>query len=128
MCSAGESSQSCILTLYEILVHVIFQYHFLNILIYLLSLLGPHLWHMEVPRLGVESELQLPAYATATPDPDPSCVFDLHHSSQQRRILNPLSEARNQTRNHMVPSRIRFCCAMVGTPEHHFFKSNSQTH
>ena len=21
--------------------------------------LGPHLWHMEVPRLGVESELQL---------------------------------------------------------------------
>ena len=26
--------------------------------------LGP--WHMEVPRLGEESELQLPAYATAT--------------------------------------------------------------
>ena len=25
-----------------------------------------HLWHMEVPRLGVESELQLPAYTTAT--------------------------------------------------------------
>ena len=23
--------------------------------------LGPHLWHLEVPRLGVESELQLPA-------------------------------------------------------------------
>ena len=23
---------------------------------------GPHLWHMEGPRLGVESELQLPAY------------------------------------------------------------------
>ena len=29
-------------------------------------LLGPHPRHMEVPRLGVESELQLPAYATAT--------------------------------------------------------------
>ena len=28
--------------------------------------LGQHLWHMEVPRLGVESELQLLAYATAT--------------------------------------------------------------
>ena len=27
--------------------------------------LGPHLQHMEVPRLGVESELQLPAYTTA---------------------------------------------------------------
>ena len=28
--------------------------------------LGPHLQHMEVSRLGVESELQLPAYTTAT--------------------------------------------------------------
>ena len=36
--------------------------------------LGLHLWHMEVPRLGVESELGLPAYttATATPDPQPT--------------------------------------------------------
>ena len=32
----------------------------------LLCFLGPHLWHMEVPRLGTEMELQLPAYATAT--------------------------------------------------------------
>ena len=52
---------------------------------------------MEVPRLGVESELQLPAYDTATAMRDPSHVFDLHHSSWQRRILNPLSEARDQT-------------------------------
>ena len=28
-------------------------------------ILGPHLQHMEVPRLGVKSELQMPAYATA---------------------------------------------------------------
>ena len=27
--------------------------------------LGPHLWHTEVPRIGVKSELQLPAYTTA---------------------------------------------------------------
>ena len=27
---------------------------------------GPHTRHMEVPRLGVEKELQLPAYTTAT--------------------------------------------------------------
>uniref|UniRef100_A0A8D1I8Y3 Uncharacterized protein n=1 Tax=Sus scrofa TaxID=9823 RepID=A0A8D1I8Y3_PIG len=52
-------------------------------------------WHMEVPRLGVELELQLPAYATATAMPDPSCVWDLHYSSQQHRILNPLSRARD---------------------------------
>ena len=31
--------------------------------------LGPHLLHMEAPRLGVELELQLPAYATATVTP-----------------------------------------------------------
>ena len=36
---------------------------------------------LEVPRLGVKSELQLPAYATATAMQDPSCVFDLHHNS-----------------------------------------------
>ena len=33
--------------------------------------LGPFLWHMEVPNLGVESELQLPAYTTATATPEP---------------------------------------------------------
>ena len=49
--------------------------------------LGPHPRHMEVPRLGVESELQLSAYTTATATRDPSCVFDLHHSSWQRRSL-----------------------------------------
>ena len=37
---------------------------------------------MEVPRLGVQSELQLPAYTTATATPGPSRVCDLHHSSQ----------------------------------------------
>ena len=43
----------------------------------------------------VESELQLLAYATATQDP--SCTYDLPHSSQQRWLLNPLSEARDRT-------------------------------
>ena len=47
---------------------------------------------MEVPRLRVEWELQLPAYTTATATEDPSCICDLHPSSWQRRILNPLSE------------------------------------
>ena len=45
------------------------------------------------------------AYARATAKPDPS--RDLHHSSRQHRILNPLHEARDQTRNLTVPSRIR---------------------
>ena len=48
---------------------------------------------------GVKSELQLPAYitATATATPDLSHVCDLRHSLQQRQILNPLSEARDGT-------------------------------
>ena len=44
----------------------------------------------QVPRLRVELELQLLAYTTATWDP--SGVRDLHHSSRQCRILNPLRE------------------------------------
>ena len=55
--------------------------------------LGLYLWHMEIPRLGVELELQLLAYTTAMAMPDPSHVCDLHHSSWQHQILNPLSEA-----------------------------------
>ena len=79
--------------------------------------LGLHLWHMEVPRIGVQSELQLPAYVTATATQDPSCVCDLHHSSQQCGIPNPLSEARDQTHHLMVPSWIHFCCATTETPK-----------
>ena len=75
---------------------------------------------MEVPRLGVELELLLPAYARAT-TPDPSCVFDLHHSSWQRQIVNPLSEARDRTCNLIVPSWIRFHCTMKGTPKEVIF-------
>ena len=58
--------------------------------------LGLYPWHVEVPRLGVELELQLPAYAMATAMPGPSCVCDLHHSLRQCRTLS-LSKARNQT-------------------------------
>ena len=66
--------------------------------IYLFCFLRLHLRHMEVPRLGVELELQLPAYITATATMDPSWVCDLHRSSWQPWILNPLSKARDQTR------------------------------
>ena len=61
---------------------------------------------MEVPRLGVEPELQLPATATATPDP--SHVCDPHHSSWQHSIFNPLIEARDRTCVLMDASQIRF--------------------
>ena len=57
---------------------------------------------MEVPQSRVESELQLPAYTTATATSDLNLVFDLYHSSQQCRILNPLSEARDRTCGMLV--------------------------
>ena len=52
---------------------------------------------MEVPRLGVEPELQLLAYTTDTATWDPSHTCDLCHSLWQCQILNPLSEGRDQT-------------------------------
>ena len=48
--------------------------------------------------------------------PDASNIYDLHHSSWQHGILNPLSEARDQTCVLMVTSQIRFCWATMGTP------------
>ena len=59
---------------------------------------------MEVPRLGVKSELQLPAYttATATAMQNLSHICDLNHSSGQHWVLNPLSEASDQTHILMV--------------------------
>ena len=73
--------------------------------------LGLHPQHVEFLRLGVKLELQLWAYTTATAMQYLSCVFDLHHSSWQRQIPNPLSQARDQTRSLMGPSLIHFRCA-----------------
>ena len=52
--------------------------------------IGLHLWHMEATRLGVQSELQLPAYTTA-----------------YSNAGNPLSEARDQAPILMDASQIR---------------------
>ena len=76
--------------------------HFSDRFIYLFKFLffgflGPHLWYMEVLRLGVKPELQLPAYTTAMATRDLSHIYDLHHSSQQCQILNPLIQVRDQT-------------------------------
>ena len=63
---------------------------------------------MDVPRLAVELELLLLAYTTATATRDLSCICSLHHSSLQRQILNPLSEARDGTCLLMDASQVRF--------------------
>ena len=72
---------------------------------------------MEVPRLEIESELQLLAYITAIAMQDLSCICDLHHNSQQCWIPDPLSKARDPTHILMDTSQIRFRCATMGTPE-----------
>ena len=76
---------------------------------------------MEVPGLGIKLELELLAYTTATATRDLSCLCNLHHSSWQRWILNPLSQARDQTPNLMVPIWICFHCTRTGTPSSSFF-------
>ena len=60
---------------------------------------------------GSQATGQIEAVATGhartTATQDPSCICNLHHSSWQRRILNPLSKGRDRTRNLMVPIQIR---------------------
>ena len=76
--------------------------------------LGPHQWPIEAPRLGVELELQLPAYTMATARRNQSCICYLcylQHSSMQCQICYPLSEARDQIHVLMTTSYICFCCA-----------------
>ena len=79
-----------------------------NIFLFFFSFvfLGPYPRHMEVPRLGVQSELQLPVYTRAIATQDPNRICGLHHSSWQCQILNPLIEATGQTQNLMVPSQV----------------------
>ena len=50
---------------------------------------------MEVPKLGVKSELQV--LATATPDPNHVCIYTTVHVVIFYWIFNTLSEARDQT-------------------------------
>ena len=61
---------------------------------------------MEVPRIGVQLELQLWAYTTDTATLHLSHMCNLHHSSRQHQILNPLSQARDQTYVLMDSSQV----------------------
>ena len=81
----------------------------------LFCFLGVWVWHMKVPRLGVESELQLPSYNAATAMLEPSHVCNLHHSSCQCWILNPLNGAKNWTHVIMDTSQVHFYWTTIGT-------------
>ena len=86
-------------------IYVYVSHHLLCVCV---SFLGPHLWHMEIPRLGVESELQLLAYITAKAMQDLSDVCNLCHSSWLHWIFNPPREARDQTCIIMDTSQVPY--------------------
>ena len=71
---------------------------------------------MEVPGLGVESEPQLPAYTIAITMPDPSHDWPTLQLVAER-ILNPWSEASDQTCILLDTSWVHYQWATVGTPE-----------
>ena len=71
------------------------------------SFLGSYLEHMEVPRLGVKSELQLLAYTTAIATWDLRHICNLCHSFQQHQILNPRSMARDRISPLMDTNGVR---------------------
>ena len=61
---------------------------------------------MQVPRVRGQMGAAAKAYATATATLDLSRIYDLHCTSRQCQILNPLNEARDQTpssQRHQVP-------------------------
>ena len=83
--------------------------------------LGQHLKHTEFLRLGVEAELQLPAYTIATAMPDLSHICHLHHRSWHCQILNPLSEARDWTCILTSTSWVHYHWATMGNLQMYTF-------
>ena len=90
--------------------------------------LGLKVQHMEVPRLGAESEIQPPAYTTATAMLDPSRLCNLYHSSWQRWILNPLSGARSRICILMDTGWVQLHWATMETPSTASWTLDSQTY
>ena len=76
---------------------------------------------MKGPRLGSNQSWGCPAYTTASATQDLSCLCGLHHSSWQRRIFNPLSEARDQTHILMYTSWILNPLSHKGNSLLHFY-------
>ena len=78
--SWATRNQGGFIYIYNILLYFIYHINY-YMYFYIFVFLGLQPQHMEVPRLGVKSELQLLACATAIAIPDPSRVCDLRHSS-----------------------------------------------
>ena len=61
--------------------------------LYIFCFLGPHWWHMEVPRLRGPSRATAASLHHSYSNWNPSLVCHLHLSSRQHWVLNPLSKA-----------------------------------
>ena len=114
-----------VLKVRQLFYHLILRFF---VLFCFVCFLGPHLQHMEIPRPGVKRELQLLAYDTATATWDPSHICNLHHSSWQCQILNPLSETRDWTHILMDTSQIHYHWTTTGTPDSHSFDISTLSH
>ena len=92
--------------------------------------LGLHLQHTLSSQARGWVRATPPVYTTAMWDPSPMC--DLHHSSRQRQILDPLREARDGTsaswilvrcvsaeprQELLTPTLSNFQCAFLSDPE-----------
>ena len=79
--------------------------------------LGPHLWHREVPRLGVESKLQLPAYTT----PQQCQIRTKPHLGPTPQLTatpdsQPTEQGQGSNRVLMDTSWVCYRWAATGTP------------
>ena len=87
---------------------------------FLFCFLGPHPWHMEVPRIGVESKLNRSCSCQPMPQAQQLGIQAVSvtyaTAPSNARFSNPLSEARDQICVLMDTSQICFCCITMGTP------------
>ena len=79
--------------------------------------------HMEVPRRGVQSKLWQPTYTTTTAMWDPNHVCNLHHSSWQCQVPNPLARPGVEPTTSWFLVRFVNHWAMMGTPIHGYWNN-----
>ena len=107
------------------------QEFYVFIYLFIFCFFGPHPLHMEGPRLGVTSELQLPVYTTATATQDLSHICNLYHSSGIAGSLTRWARPGIEPLSSWMLVRFINSWAMMGTPmrvwEKLFFHINSKT-
>ena len=89
--------QNSVFPIFNTMVYCLGYDCWLLIFFFFFAFSGSDMWHMGVPRQGVELELQLPAYTTATAIRDLSCVCNM-----------ALLGARDRTHVLMDTSRVFF--------------------